>query len=870
MSELPTGTVTFLFTDIEGSTRLLQALGSSYGGLVEGHDAMIRRAVTAAGGVEVRTEGDAFFVAFESAGDAVSAAVAAQRSLAAHEWPAAAEVRVRMGLHTGAGVLGGDNYIGLDVHRAARVASIAHGGQVLLSAATASLVDQELPDGVALRDLGGHLLKDLVQPEHIYQLVIGGLPAEFPALVTVDAIPDNLPTHLPAFIGRQRELADAAELLERVRLLTFTGPGGTGKTRLAIQLAVEVGKRFPDGAFFVSLASIREKDLVPSAIAEAVGIQSAGTRLPPLDQLLAYLAGRRVLLLLDNFEQVLGAAFVVTEILGAAPACTVLVTSRTPLRLTAEHEIPVPPLELPDAGTQPALEAGDQSEAVALFIERAQEARPGLSLDEDDLTAVAEVTIRLDGLPLAIELAAARTRIMSPPELLARLDIDILAGGPQDVPSRQRTLRNTISWSYDLLDEPARLLFERFSVFVDGATLEEAEAVCGPAEALGTPVLDGLSQLVEHSLLRPPGTEILRFRMLVMIRQFAEEQLSARGDTDAMRRHHAEVYLALAERAEPEMLGRNRSQWLDRLSADHGNLRAALSWALERQQTETAIRLARAQWRFWQMRGYLYEGRERFDEVLALPEQSAELRADALEGAGGIAYWQGDLDAAQEPWEEALEIQRRLGDPSGIANALYNVSFPVGFSGDIDGARELLDEGLAIYEELDDQSGIANIYYAFGALWYNDGLIDQAQEYFRRCIRIFRDLDNPFGLGWALFAAGELLIGVGELDEARSHLEEGLQLFLEARDVSVVPPFLNDFAALAKATSQTDRAIRLAGARDGLSSRSGADPPNVSPVFPDLTTEALENLDGESATAYAEGLAMTQDEAVTYALGETS
>ncbi len=869
MSALPTGTVTFLFTDIEGSTRLLQALGPTYRNLQAGHDALIRKAVSSAGGVEVRTEGDAFFVAFQSAGSAVSAAVAAQRSLAAHEWPAGAEVRVRMGLHTGAGVLGGDDYIGLSVHRAARVASIAHGGQVLLSSTTASLVEQDLPDDVALQDLGGHLLKDLAQSEHIYQLVIGGLAAEFPPLATVDAIPNNLPTHLPTFVGRERELAAAAELLERARLVTFTGPGGTGKTRLAIQLAAQVGPQFPDGAFFVSLASIRDEGLVPSAITEALGIHSAGTRLPPLAQLLAYVSGRRILLLLDNFEQVLGAAPAVTQILDAAPACSVLVTSRTPLHLSAEEEIPVSPLELPDAGTPPTLETADQSEAVALFMERAQTARPDLTLDDHDLAAVAEVTIRLDGLPLAIELAAARTNIMTPPELLARLDIDLLTGGPQDVPSRQQTLRNTISWSYDLLEEPAQSLFERFSVFVGGATLDEAEAVCGAAEDLGTSVVEGLSQLVEHSLLRPPSTEIPRFRMLVTLRQFAAEQLSARGETDAMRRRHAEVYLALAERAAPEMLGNDRSKWLDRLSADHGNLRAALSWALEGPEPEIAIRLASAQWRFWQMRGHLYEGQERFDEVLALPEQTLELRAGALEGAGGIAYWQGDLEAARVPYSEALGVERQLGNPAGIANALYNLSFPVGFAGDISGARELLDEGLAIYDELGDQAGIANINYAFGALWYNDGLIEEAHEYFRRTIEISRDLDNPFGLGWALFAAGELRIGVGELDEARADLEEGLQLFLDAGDVSVIPPFLNDFAALAKTDDQMDRAIRLAGARDGLSSRSGADPPNVSPVFPDLTTEVLAALEGEPAVIYAEGLAMTQDEAVAYALHET-
>ena len=439
----------------------------------------------------------------------------------------------------------------------------------------------------------------------------------------------------------------------------------------------------------------------------------------------------------------------------------------------------------------------------------------------------------------------------------------------QDVPSRQQTLRNTISWSYDLLEEPARLLFDRFSVFVEGATLEEAEAVCGAAEDLGTSVVEGLSQLVEHSLLRPPSTEIPRFRMLVTLRQFAAEQLSARGETNAMRHRHAEVYLALAERAAPQMLGNDRSQWLDRLSSDHGNLRAALSWALEQPEPEIAIRLTIAQWRFWQMRGHLYEGQERFDEVLALPEQTLELRAGALEGAGGIAYWQGDLEAARVPYAEALGVERQLGNPAGIANALYNLSFPVGFAGDISGARELLDEGLAIYDELGDQAGIANINYAFGALWYNDGLIEEAHEYFRRTIEISRDLDNPFGLGWALFAAGELRIGVGELDEARADLEEGLQLFLDAGDVSVIPPFLNDFAALAKTDDQMDRAIRLAGARDGLSSTSGADPPNVSPVFPDLTTEVLAALEGEPAVIYAEGLAMTQDEAVAYALHET-
>ncbi len=534
---LPRGTLTFLFTDIEGSTKLLNALGTDkYHEVLEAHTVALREAF--AKGHEVRIEGDALFMVFATARDALDAAAKGQRALGNMAFPHGAVVRVRMGMHTGEGTpaseKAGADYVGIDVHRAARIAAVAHGGQVLASGATTMLAGSDLPPGVALRDLGEHRLKDLAQPEHIYQLVIDGCPNDFPALRTLDRTPNNLPMQVTTFIGRDKEIRDGLKLLDGTRLLTLTGPGGTGKTRLSLQLAAEVANQFPDGAFWVPLAPITDPEIVPSTIAHALGVQVAGNEVP-LDRLTEHVRGKRMLLVLDNFEQILSAAPAVSTLLSAAPELKVVTSSRAPLRISGEQQFPIPPLELPDPERLPSLEVLAQSDAVRLFLERARAVKPDFMVTAENAAAVAEIVFRLDGLPLAIELAAARVKLLTPQAMLPRLKqgLDLLTSSAGDRTDRQRTLRGAIAWSYDLLDDGLKRLFARSAVFVGGANLEELEAVCGPAGDVGHEVLDGVSELVDQSLMRQSETDgEPRFRMLVTIRDYAVERLEAGGERE--------------------------------------------------------------------------------------------------------------------------------------------------------------------------------------------------------------------------------------------------------------------------------------------------------------------------------------------------
>jgi predicted ATPase/class 3 adenylate cyclase len=586
-ADLPTGTVTFLFTDVEGSTRLLQELGDRYGAVRDAHAAILRRAVRAA--------------------------VAAQRGLAGHRWPAGFRVRVRMGLHTGEGALGGDNYSGIDVNRAARVAAAASGGQVIVSDATRVLVERELPAGVALRDLGVHRLRDLNLPLRLHDLVVAGLPADFPAPRTLDARPGNLPAQLTSFVGREDETAEAVRLLGQVRLLTLTERLRAG---------------YRDGAFFADLSTVTDPGLVPSVLARALGVPEAPGR-PVLEALCDHLRDRRLLLVVDNFEQVAEAGPVLEELLGAAPGVTVLVTSRATLALRGEQELVVPPLDLPDPGRHPDLEDLGRSEAVRLFVERAQAVRPGFRLTTRNAPAVAEIAARLDGLPLAIELAATRTKVLTPTQMLPRLQrrLTLLTTGARTLPDRQRTLRGAVAWSHDLLPDPQRRLFARLSVFAGGWALESAEAVCDPEE-LGLDILDGLAALVDQSLVArtEPAAGQLRFSMLETIREFAEERLAEDGDLEQARRRHAEHFLDLAVAAEPHLTGPDQGEWLDRCDLEQANLRAALRWAADAGQTARAQEAAGALWRFWQQRGHLTEGRRRLEELLALPSGGSRRR----------------------------------------------------------------------------------------------------------------------------------------------------------------------------------------------------------------------------------------------------
>src|SRR3989440_1379167 len=536
MSPLPTGTVTFFFSDIEGSTRLIQQLGERYPDVLLAHHTIQREALAANGGHELRTEGDSFFIVFESALEACAGAAAVQQTLAQHSWPQDGKVRVRIGLHTGEATLVGNEYLGLDVHRAARVASAGHGGQVLVSETTRALVDNALPPGLTLRDLGLHRLKDLARPERLFQLTIEGLLSEFPALKTLEATPNNLPTQLTSFIGRDDQVREAKQLLTRSRLLTLTGPGGTGKTRLSLQIAADVMDSFPDGVYFVPLASVQDPELVPSAIAQALAVSTTGSR-RPIDMLADHLRDKRTLLVLDNFEQLLPAGPVTTALLEASPGLRVLVSSRAVLRVYGEQEFPVPPMALPDLKALPDLATLSQFEAVRLFIERAVAVKPDFQATNENAPAIAGIGERVDGLPPAVELAAARVKLFSPQALLARLEksLSALGTGARDLPGRQQTLRGAIQWSYDLLNEGERRLLARFSVLARGAGLEHVEAVCCPAGDIGGDVVDALDQLADQSLLRRlPDFSEPRFLMLQTIREFAAERLDESGEATAI------------------------------------------------------------------------------------------------------------------------------------------------------------------------------------------------------------------------------------------------------------------------------------------------------------------------------------------------
>ena len=662
MASPPTGTVTFLFTDIEGSTRMWERSPQAMQVALARHDELLRLAIEEHGGYVFKTVGDAFCCAFPTAPDALEAALDAQRLLLKERWGESDPLRVRMALHMGAAEERDGDYFGPPLNRVARLLSAAHGGQVLLSLPTHEMVRDQLPAGMSLADLGEHRLKDLFRPERVFQLVSLDLPSEFPPLRTLDTYRNNLPLQPTPLVGREEEVAEVRDLLrgEATRLLTLTGPGGIGKTRLALQAAADLLDDFPDGTFFAPLATLTEAELFLPAVAETLGVRETGEQ--PLDESLKdYLSERQLLLMLDNFEQVLGAAPAVTELFAGAPGLKVLATSRAPLGLYGEHEFPVPPLSMPDLKRPPPLERLTQYEAVRLFVERARALKPDFEVNNESAPAVAEICVRLDGLPLAIELAAARIKMLPPKAMLQRLGnrLKLLTGGARDLPERQRTLRATIEWSHALLDEGEQLLFRRLAVFSGGRTLEAIEAICDAEGDLPVDTFEGVSSLLDKSLLgqeEGPGGEP-RFVMLETVHEFAREKLQGSGEAEQIKRAHAQYFLTLAEEAHPELLGANQLQWLEKLEAEHDNMRAALSWALERKEAEVALRLGGALFWFWSVRGYYSEGRRWLEEGQAMEGRgSPESRAMALAGAGALASQQGDLDRAQEACEEGLEL----------------------------------------------------------------------------------------------------------------------------------------------------------------------------------------------------------------------
>ncbi len=795
MRDLPTGTVTLLFTDMEGSTRLLQQLGEGYAGVLNECRELLREAFRRHHGYEVDSQGDSFFVAFTRATDAVSAAVAAQRVLFTHAWPDGVTVGVRIGLHTGEPQLASEGYIGLDVHHAARIMSVGHGGQVLLSQTTCELVKQNLPDGVSLRDLGEHRLKDLQRPGRVFQLIITGLPADFPPLKSLDNRPNNLPIQLTPFIGREQEMATVLDFLQReeVRLLTLTGPGGTGKTRLGLQIAAELSEAFSDGVYFVNLAPLSDPELVIPTIAQTLDIKEIADQ-TLLSLLKASLHWKQLLLLLDNFEQVIGAAMYVAELLATCPMLKVLVTSRAALHLRGEQEFAVPPLAVPDPKRLPDLATLSQYEAMALFIQRAQAVKPEFQVTNVNAPAVAEIRVRLDGLPLAIELAAARIKVLPPQALLARLGqrLTVLTSGARDAPARQQTLRNTIEWSYQLLDAKEQRLFRRLSIFVGGCTFEAIEAVCATldTDTEAGQVFERVASLIDKSLLQHSDQEDEEPRLVILetIREYGLEALAANGEMESGRRAHAAYYLVFAEEAEPELEGSQQAMWLKRLEEEHDNLRAAMQWSLEQGEDghgrEMALRLGGALRRFWIMHGHWSEGRNLLERALVGSKGvTASVQANALIAAASLANMQSDNDRVKALCEESLALCQKLGDTRGIALSLRLLGVAAARRGSLDAARSLNEEALVLFRELGDNEGAALSLYNLAVQFIHQGEYARVRALFEESLAMHRELGSKWGIASSLRGLANVLFASQD-DQAtvRALLEESLAPSMEVGD----------------------------------------------------------------------------------------
>jgi predicted ATPase/class 3 adenylate cyclase len=873
ITDRPTGTVTFLFTDIEGSTRLLTELGDRYPEVLQDHREIVRGALEVEGGAEIGTEGDSFFAVFSSPTAALRAVIAAQRALAGHSWLQGVEVRVRMGLHTGEGTRLGDGYVGLDVHRTARIGDAAHGGQILLSGATEGLIRRSLPEGAELVDLGEHRLKDLPHPERLFQLAVEGLPREFPPPRSLDARPNNLPTQVNRFIGREDVIREVGDALANTRLLTLTGPGGTGKTRLALEVAHGQLSAFPDGVWFVDLSAISDPSVVPTEIAIALDLtRDPGS--PVLECVDEYLRDRTLLLVLDNFEQVLDAAPAVEHLLSRAPGLKIAVTSRSTLSIYGEREFPVPPLRLPKTARQPDLEAMTNSEAVLLFADRAAAVRPDFTVTEENAAVVAEICSRLEGLPLAIELAAVRVKVLTPEAILSRLDerLSLLTSGPRSLPERQRTLRGAIDWSYQLLEETEQRLFARLSAFWGGGTLEAIEAVCD--SDLDDQVLDLLGSLVDDSLLRrteSPDGEV-RFQMLETIREYATERLDDAPEAAAIRRRHGEYFLELATRAEPHLVGADQKAWLDRFDREHDNIRAALRWSIASGEVQAGQKAAGALWRFWHQRGHLAEGRRKLEHLLEVPAgtERTDARFKALTGAGGLTYWQNDYPATERFYTEALEIARELGDPHTIAEALYNVSFIDRIRGDVDAGVAKLRTVLEMARSIDNRQLAADCLWILGNHELRQGQPEEGLPMVEEAMAIYRELGNLFSTADSLSGLGSFYRIIGDTEEARASQREALHIFVEVGNPTGIAMVLEEMAMVETMNGRHERALRLAGAADALKGETGGGAPAELMRSGESLEESRRELDPDTAErAWAEGREMDTDKAVAYALDET-
>jgi predicted ATPase/class 3 adenylate cyclase len=856
---LPSGTVTFLLTDVEGSTALWEQAPEPMRIALARHDTLFEGAVAQHSGVHIRPrgEGDSRFTVFGSAPDAIAAALAIQRALAGEPWPTPRPIAVRIGIHTGEAELRDRDYYGSAVNRCARLRNIGHGGQILLSESTATLSRGFLSAGVSLLHLGQHRLKDLTQPEHVFQVVASDLASKFPALVSLDTRPHNLPIHPTALLGREREVAELTRLLRgNARLVTLTGPGGIGKTRLSVQVAADLLEDFEHGVFLIELAPISDHALVPATIAQVLGLRELGDR-SMLDGLTDYLRSRRILLLLDNLEQILAVAPVLASLMVASAGLSMLVTSREPLRVRGEHEYAVPPLALPTSDGAPTPDTLIQSAAVSLFLERAMAIRSDFILTSENASAIAEICTRLD--------------------------------------------------DYE------RRLFRRLSIFVGGWTLEAAEAVCdSDDDSIG--IQERLEMLVSKSLVRQGGIDIggePRFSMLETIREFAGE-LSTHDETAATRSRHVRFFLQLATTGDGRLRRADQAEWLARLEREHENFRAALEWSRTTAGLEgVTLELAGTLSWFWFLHGHFSEGRRWLESALAEnPHAPARLRARTMNGAGNLAWGQGDFERAELLHQEALGLLREVGDVGGMAFTLGRLGHIPQYQGDYDRAAKLYEESLQLFRQVGDVWGVPSALYWLGAVAYEQGHISRAKVFFEEgltlyrrtgdrrgmayqlrglgrvaisqgdtaaamtllteSVSLFRSLGDKLGTTWSLHSLGEAALIVGDVRQADAYFKHGLDLHRQTGNKQGASECLGGVARVAMTSGDLPRAAHLFAASSGLREAMGARArtSNYAETAGDLSTLRTGLGDEVFASIWKVGSRMDFEQAIAYALEE--
>jgi predicted ATPase/class 3 adenylate cyclase len=770
MGNYPSGTVTFLFTDIEGSTKLAQGRPDKWESLQQSHHAILQSAIEAHNGYVFQIIGDAFCAAFHTASDGLSAAIEAQRKLQTESWDET-PVKVRMGLHTGSAELKDNDYHGyMTLARVQRVMSVAYGGQILLSNATSELIHNELPEGISLRDLKEHRLKGLLNPEHLWQIVAPDLKRDFPPLQSLNETPNNLPVQLTSFIGREKEVRQVKQRLEKNRLVTLTGSGGIGKTRLSIQVATELMNEYPNGVWLLELAPLADPALVIQAACTALNVTPPGG-MPALNALTDHLRAKKILLVVDNCEHLIDACAQLAEsLLQACPGLRMIASSREALGIEGESAYRVPSLSLPDSKS--GLHIIEESEAVKLFMERANAILPEFEITESNAPIIVQVCQRLDGIALAIELAASRVKILKVEQIASRLDdaFRLLTGGSRTALPRQQTLRALIDWSYNLLSDEERIVLRRLSVFVGAWTLEAAEAVCGNPD-----ILDLLTRLVDKSLVtidREHSDEI-RYYFLETIRQYAREKLAEANEAENSRIQHLRYFLKLAKEAEPQLrYGTKQLKWLDRLEREHDNFRAALEWSLE-SKTKEGLELAGALLWFWVLRGYFAEGYELLEKAsTASVHEDASIRAKLLSGAGLLAAY-FNIHKAEMFLTESISLFRSIEDNNGLAFSLLTLGEVIVDQTDILRAKELFQDSHNLFSEARNRWGISRALVQLGELEITLGNYEQAKSLYRQVFSLAREMNDKDGMC-------DALLGLGMAESYQNNLQQAMTVYKEA------------------------------------------------------------------------------------------